>query len=212
MQHPDARILIFAKAPIPGQVKTRLIPPLAPEAAADLYAELLQQTLETAARAGLAPIELHCAPNPAHPLLVRLAADFDATLHPQQGDNLGARMHHALSATLMRAQSAILIGGDIPSLRAADLAQALAALDQGMGAALGPAEDGGYYLIGMKQADHRLFSDIQWGTGEVLAQTRQRLREMGWQWSELTERWDLDRPEDLARYRARGRGDSRTDA
>ncbi len=204
MQHRNARILIFAKAPHPGQVKTRLIPPLSPQAAAALYARLLEQTLETAARRALAPLQIHCANDLEHPLFKRLAARFNATLHPQHGADLGARLHHGLRRALEGADSALAIGGDIPSLQTADLEQALQALRAGSGAVLGPAEDGGYYLLGLRRPQAGLFQGIHWGGDQVLAQTRQRLAAAGLQWVELTERWDLDRPADLQRYQAQG--------
>jgi hypothetical protein len=79
------------------------------------------------------------------------------------------------------------------------LARAFALLDGGADAVVGPAEDGGYVLLGLRRMDKRLFEDMAWGTDRVLDQTRERLAVLGWRWQELETLWDVDRPEDLER-------------
>jgi glycosyltransferase A (GT-A) superfamily protein (DUF2064 family) len=98
----------------------------------------------------------------------------------------------------------VLIGTDCPPLDGDYLARALAAMAD-RDAVLGPAEDGGYVLLGLWRAAPELFADMPWGTDRVAALTRQRMAALGWRWAELPMLWDLDRPEDLARYRALSR-------
>lgn len=200
MQFPDARILIFAKAPRPGLVKTRMIPALGAQGAAELYHRLLADTVKRFSEVRLCPVELWCAPDVSHPLFDRLASSYDLTLHGQVGEGLGRRMQYAAEKGLSETQSVVLIGADCPLLDSTYLRQALEYLQSGRGeAVLGPAEDGGYVLLGLGQSDEALFEDMPWGEDRVLSLTRNRLGGLGWSWCELETLWDLDRPEDLAR-------------
>lgn len=194
----DASILVFAKAPLAGSVKTRLVPVLGTRGAAALHARMVRHTLRTACAAGIGRVELWCAPSVDHAFFGRCAADFGVTLAAQEGADLGARMDHAFARALMRGP-AIAIGTDCPALTVADLCDAAAALREGVHAVIAPAEDGGYVLIGLRRREPRLFSGIDWGSASVMAQTRARLAELGWTWCELAPRWDVDRPEDMTR-------------
>lgn len=194
-----ARILIFAKAPIPGFVKTRLIPELGEEGAAQLHEKLLWQNLETVVKAALCPVEIWCYPNGQYPTFTHARTRFNIITRNQDGIDLGERMHNAFQYTLTKCDYALIIGTDCPSLTSDDLSQALLALESGYNAVLGPAEDGGYVLIGLRNTASCLFKDINWGSDQVLAQTRHKLRTLKWSWKELVTRWDVDRPEDLAR-------------
>lgn len=194
-------ILVFAKAPEPGKVKTRLCPPLSPEEAAALHRNLVRHTLRTAIRAELGPVSLYCAPDTDHPFFQHCARDYGIELRPQTGRDLGARMAGALAQTLQSAEQALLIGSDCPSLTETDLAAAGRALRDGRDAVLGPAEDGGYVLIGLRRPQPTLFTSMHWGGSTVLDATRQRLLELNLSWEELPPRWDLDRPDDLLRLR-----------
>ncbi len=200
MHYPDARILIFAKAPEPGEVKTRLIPALGAVAAAELYRRLLLTTVARVTAAALCPVQCWCAPEPPHPFFEHLGARYGVSLYAQTGTDLGERMQRAAQSALEQARSVLLIGGDCPELGERHLRQALAWLSAGEDAVVGPAEDGGYVLLGLKRTDDLLFSAIPWGTEEVLGLTRQRLRVLGWRWRELETLWDLDRPSDLKRW------------
>lgn len=202
VQYPDSKILLFAKAPEPGKVKTRLIPTIGEEAAAQLYQQLLVSTVKKVASAGIAPTVLYCAPDTGHPLFQKLASKWDIELKQQHGADLGERMAQATVAALRSGESAVLIGGDCPMLDAGHLQQALRWLYQGSDAVIGPAEDGGYFLLGLKDYNRLLFENIPWGGDRVLALTRDRLQQMSWSWRELEPLWDLDRPEDLQRYQA----------
>lgn len=194
--------MVFAKAPVPGAVKTRLIPVLGPEGAAALHARLIKRTLAVASVAARDALELHAAPE--DDFLRYCAARYNAALVPQYGEDLGDRMHHAFERALSRrgCTSAVLMGSDCPALTGTHIRSALRVLHDGYDAVLGPAEDGGYVLLGVARTDRRLFEGIAWGTSEVLDQTRTRLRELGWRWRELETLWDVDRPADWARLHA----------
>ena len=196
-----AALVVFAKAPLPGRVKTRLVPLLGEQGAARLHARMIEDTLRLAAQARFARIELHCAPHARHRAFATLARRYSLTLHTQGRGDLGARMHRACERVLRTANAVVLIGTDCPVLRVADLRAAARALQGGDDAVLSPAEDGGYALIGLRRISPRLFSRIEWGSDSVLQQTRIRLRELGWRWRELRVVWDVDRPDDYARLR-----------
>jgi len=201
VKFPAARTLVFAKAPVPGRVKTRLIPALGAAGAAQLHARLVQDTLARLAPAGLAPIELHCAPDPDHPLFEELAQRHGLRLAAQCEGDLGERLHAAARVAMASCDTAVdavvLIGCDCPDLDAGYLAAALDALAE-HDAVLGPAADGGYVLLGLRRPEPSLFSAMPWGSDRVTALTRTRLSVLGWSWRELPVLRDLDRPEDLA--------------
>jgi rSAM/selenodomain-associated transferase 1 len=199
MEFPHARILILAKAPRPGSVKTRLVPPLTPRQAAELQSRLLVETVARLAGARLAPVELWCSPAIDAPPFPALGRAYGVRLRLQRGADLGERMRNAADEALRRACSVALVGADCPGLDADYVRTALQALTN-TDAVLGPAEDGGYVLLGLKRTGPELFSGVPWGTGAVADTTRERLRGLGWGWRELPVLWDLDRPTDLARY------------
>jgi len=196
----NCRVMVFAKAPTPGRVKTRLIPSLGESGAAELQRQLIERTLRTAAAAGLGALELWCAPGPDDPFFAACAARHDIGLRTQSEGDLGARMAGALESALAAGSPGLLIGCDCPALTAAYLREAAAALTDGNDAVLGPAEDGGYVLIGLSRSPPaELFAGIAWGTATVMEETRMRLARLHWRWRELALMWDLDRPEDLPR-------------
>lgn len=199
MLFPDARVLIFAKAPEPGRVKTRLIPALGSQAAADLQARLLADTVARLAAASVAPVEIWCSPDPDCGPFPELADRYGLGLYQQRGADLGARMLHAAADALGRGSAVILVGTDCPPLDGTYLRRGLAVL-HGRDAVLGPAEDGGYVLLGLRRAAPTLFANLPWGTDRVAALTRDRMAALGWDWGELPVLWDLDRPEDLKRF------------
>jgi rSAM/selenodomain-associated transferase 1 len=125
-------------------------------------------------------------------------------LTAQGGGDIGARMHRALLRGLATHEAVILIGSDVPSLRARDLRAAARALRGGADAVFSPAEDGGYALIGVARISTLVFRHVEWGSPSVMAQTRRRMRALGWRWSELRTVWDVDRPQDHARLLRRG--------
>jgi rSAM/selenodomain-associated transferase 1 len=197
----DRRLLIFAKAPIPGQVKTRLQHQLGSLGCAKLHEQLTLKTLEMACSRRIAPVELWCTPDKTHPFFQHCRATFRITLKTQQGENLGSRLPNALSHAAKHGESTVIIGTDCPEMDNTYLESAFHALGNGHDLVLGPAQDGGYVLIGTKQAEPALFTDIHWGTDQVLAQTRAAAQRLRWSWTELPTLRDIDRPEDLVRLR-----------
>ena len=211
-EFPAARLLIFAKAPVPGRVKTRLAGRLGTRGAAALYKKLLRRTLAIAREARLCPVELWCAPDGRHGFFTACRREYGVRLRRQCGGDLGRRMNQALNRTLAVHRFAVLIGGDCVSLGAAELRGAVSRLAAGRDAVLGPARDGGYLLVGLRQPRPALFRGIAWGTSAVLAATRRRLRRSGADWAELSPGWDVDTPADLRRLRRVQAGESITSA
>lgn len=197
----SCRILVFAKAPTPGQAKTRMIPALGENGAAELHRQLLERTLHTALAAGVGPVELWCAPDSTDPYFASCARRFGVALQDQGAGDLGTRMAHALVTALADGSPALLIGSDCPALTPEYLRQAAAACAGDMQAVFGPAEDGGYVMIGVTcKPSAQLFEGMAWGGAKVMQETRRRLARLGWRWIELATLWDVDRPEDLPRW------------
>jgi rSAM/selenodomain-associated transferase 1 len=190
-------VLVFAKAPVTGQVKSRLAAVLGAAGAAELHRRLARRTLRTAVEAGIGPVTLYCAPDAHHGFFADCAAEFGVMLAPQGDGDLGARMARAFE----RDAPAVLIGCDCPAREPADLAAAAAALARA-DAVVTPAEDGGYVLIGLRAPAPGLFADIAWGGSDVMLRTRQRAAALGLTLQELPTTWDVDRASDLDRLAA----------
>ena len=197
MQHPDAKIIVFAKTPVAGQVKTRLIPALGNDGAKQLHCQMMEHTLDTVTENKIAPVELHCSPDITDDYIQSLSKRYNMTLRNQQGNDLGERMSHALNKALDNSSYVILIGTDCPSLSAAYIQQAIEILQSGTDVVIGPAEDGGYVLIGVKSSHPEIFTHIDWGTHQVLQQTRDQIQTQGISFKELDALWDVDTPDDL---------------
>jgi rSAM/selenodomain-associated transferase 1 len=200
---PDApALVIFARAPLPGHTKTRLIPSLGADGAAALYRCFLLDTLAQAARAPAQPVIAAAAADHV-PALRALAAEagLEAEVTIQSDGDLGARMCHAFQEAFARGHSrAVIVGSDSPSLPPARVAEALAQ-SAARDLVLGPSFDGGYYLIGLRAAPPRLFAGIAWSQPTVLLETLRRACELGLSVSLLDPWYDVDTPEDLARLR-----------
>jgi rSAM/selenodomain-associated transferase 1 len=194
-------IAILAKAPIPGFAKTRLIPVLGAVRAARLQARLIERAVDTACAAGTGPVTLWAAPDESHAAFQALRARVALKSQPE-GD-LGARMLTALKGAH---GPALVIGTDCPAMMPAHLRAAADAL-RSRDAAVCPAEDGGYVLIGLRQPLAALFAGISWSTDGVMEETRRRLRFHKLAWQEPAALWDVDRPEDLPRLKGLGRLD-----
>ena len=191
---------VFTKAPVPGQVKTRLIPTLGEARATELYQTLLTRTLETACSSDIDQVRLYCTPTTDHPELIGYAKKFDIELWLQQGDDLGARMCKAMEDSLAEFDYALVLGCDCPWLKTEDLNLAYNKLASNKDVVLGPAEDGGYYLLGFRSSNKILFENMSWGGPDILQETRRRLRIAAIDWFEIAEYPDLDVPEDLPAY------------
>jgi uncharacterized protein len=190
-------LIVFSKAPVAGQAKTRLIPALGATGAAALAERLLAHTVGAALSTGFEYVELCAAPDGRHPALARWA-DLPGLVLTDQGDgDLGERMHRALARALRHHHRALLIGSDVPALDAHCLAQAAAALAD-HDAVFVPALDGGYALVGLRRTAPQLFAGIAWSSAQVMAQTRALARQSGLRWAELPAVADIDEPADLA--------------
>jgi len=195
-------LVIFTRLPRPGQAKTRLIPALGPEGAADLQRELTEATVATARRLREQDgtrVTVRFTDGDAAELATWLGPDL---AYRDQGDgDLGTRMRLALAAALAEgADRAVVIGCDCPALDADGIGAAFAALaDHDL--VLGPARDGGYYLLGLKRIEEQLFIDLPWGSPAVLETTRERAAAADLRTHELPVQDDIDTPEDLRRWR-----------
>lgn len=193
----DGALIVFARLPVPGRAKTRLVPALGPEGAARLQARLCDRTVATALAADAGEVLLFVDAPPG--AMLPPVAGGIAGVRVQHGDDLGERMHAAFVDVLLERPRALLIGTDCPARTAAELRWAAGRLAAGDDAVLGPVFDGGYSLIGLRRPREELFCDMPWSTPRVLGETRSRLRAAGLAWSELALTWDLDEPSDLAR-------------
>lgn len=187
------RIAVFARRPEPGRVKTRLSPALPPEYACQLYAAMLDDTLETVRNTRADSRTIFWADVPEEN---RSPAGF--YWHAQRGAELGARLADAFDTVLADGSHAVAIGSDCPGLSSAILERALEALDRA-DLVLGPATDGGYWLIGLTRPAPQLFMDVEWSTETVFTDTLSRAAEAGLSVETLPFLDDLDTPADLAR-------------
>ena len=192
------RLVVFAKAPQAGTVKTRLIPALGAEGAAGLAHRMLAHTLQQALQAGAGPVELCMSPSPNDPAWENIAIPA-AVLRTAQGEgDLGERMARAVQrVTAEEGQSVLLMGSDCPALTAAVIHEAARRLKT-HDALLVPVADGGYVLIGLKSPCPTLFDRMPWSTATVAAETLSRMTALGlkvWRGPLLH---DIDEPADLA--------------
>lgn len=204
MSQARPRLILFTRFPVPGKVKTRLIPAFGPEGAAALHRRLVLQTLRTAralCRKHEVDLEIRFAGDDAGAMSHWLGSQW--RFRPQCLGDLGERMARAFAESFAEGSPAtVLIGSDCPELTEPGLAEAFAAL-RTHPAVLGPATDGGYYLIGLTRPTPELFQGIAWGTDAVLAQSRAVLARLGIAPALLTALGDVDRPEDVAAWRQR---------
>lgn len=195
-------LIIFAKRPVPGRVKTRLSPPLSPEEAVELYRCMLEDIL--AKVAALAGVDNHVYYEPDG----EAAAFFAETAPgmaclPQDGEDLGARMANAFDELLAAGYERVaIIGSDLPDLPPPYVEEAFGLLASGEAdAVFGPSEDGGYYLLAMRKPHVELFRDVPWSSGEVLLKSLENAERAGIRvcilpvWHDVDTADDLERPE-----------------
>jgi len=194
---PDLRILLFAKEPVHGQVKTRLHGSLGVTKAYELHCAMLRYQVSALLASGLAPVELWVSGDITNPELISLP--LQGSIYQQVGSNLGQRMQAAVVSARMRSRAVVLVGTDCPSVDRDYLEMALNFLSAGNQLVIGPAEDGGYVLLGVSESWPTLFEGIPWGTDQVLSMTLERAGQLGLDYQLLASRWDVDRPEDLSR-------------
>ncbi len=201
IKYPDCAILVFSKAPVVGQVNTRLVPYITAEQAASLHEELTHNRLRMCTTADLCDVQLWCSPDTRHPFFFDCRQRYGVQLHTQNGNDLGERMSAALQTMLGRYKKIIIIGTDAPALDI-DTIDAVVNQLEHSDIVLVPAEDGGYVLLGASKHHQDLLVDVPWGTESVLASTVCNIERLGLSYSLLGECWDVDRPEDLERYKS----------
>lgn len=190
------RIVIFAKAPLPGLAKTRLIPSLGAEGSAQLARRMLHHTIDEALRADVGIVELCVAPDFDDPIWAELALPSSLILSTQGEGDLGERLARATQRVIDNGEAILLVGTDCPGLTADVLRQAASVLDDHE-SCLVPVSDGGYALLGLRKYLASVFSDISWSTSQVADQTREKIQEEGWMLKEFSTLNDIDEPEDL---------------
>lgn len=193
------RLLLFTKPAREGRVKTRLIGALTPAQATALHQAFLEDLLDRL-RAGSFDLRLAWALEPGEPVP---EASFPGVR--QEGDDLGERLYLTLAAAGAEAQSVAALGSDHPTLPLATVHEAFARLEAGADVVLGPAEDGGYYLIALRAGAvaRRLFEGIAWSTDRVFPETLERCRELSLRLELLPQASDVDTPDDLRRLARR---------
>jgi uncharacterized protein len=199
-------LLVFARTPLAGAVKTRLIPALSAQAAADLHRQLVSRTLERACAARGAQVQLWIAGDPFDAFVQDCAERFCTPVFEQRGADLGRRMADAFEGALPaagRTSRCVLIGTDCPAQTVQDLEQAADAL-RSHDAVLQPADDGGYVLVGLRRPRPELFDQIDWGGPRVTEQTLQRAESLGLALHLLRTLPDLDSASDLQKARENG--------
>ncbi len=195
-------IQVFAKAPVPGKVKTRLQPALSGEDCARLSRAMIRHSLRTARALPGVEVQLWCFPGDRDPFFREIAAEYAVTLHVQTGANLGDRMKHALREGLATRDAVILIGSDCPFYSQDYLQHGFDLLERDAQVVIGPATDGGYLLIGANRAiPDDAFDGIAWGAPDVFRDTLDRLEAHGITPRLLPIMSDIDRPEDLRKFR-----------
>ncbi len=206
MNRPLFHILVFARYPVPGRAKTRLIPAIGAEGASRLYRRMTEHCVAVAraariANGGQRNLRITICYTGAARKEFRAWLGPDLQYAPQPQGNIGTRMRAMFEKAFRSgAEAALLVGSDLPELVPDILLQALDELKH-RDVVVGPAHDGGYYLIGMKKVHSELFEAVDWGTGHVYKQTRDRIRRLGLNSADLPLLRDVDRPEDLARLR-----------
>ncbi len=194
----DRKLWVFTKPARPGRVKTRLIGELTSDQAAELHGAFLGDLL---ARLRSGPFDLEIAWALEEADSLPPGSDWGVRGRRQVGSTLGERLYRALAEAARDHPFVAAVGSDHPELSLATVAAAFEALEAGRDAVLGPATDGGYYLIALRASSVRreIFSDIPWSTGEVLAETRRRCHELDLDLLLLEPGHDVDTPDDLER-------------
>ena len=191
------RIVIFAKAPLPGLAKTRLIPSLGVQGAAGLARRMLIHALGQALAADVGPVELCVTPSPIEAVWQTLPVPAIVAWSDQGVGDLGARMARAARRVTSAAESILLIGTDCPELDAAHLRRAAESL-RSFDATLFPTADGGYVLLGLNRYHASLFEGIEWSSDSVASETLRRLEHLGWTVQTNPALHDIDEPADLS--------------
>lgn len=204
-RYPGGVVALYAKAPVLGSVKTRMQGVLGLEGALALHKALIRYVFCNLEESRLCPVQLWVGQSQALSKANHSHDEFFLSLcnkrdiYDQEGLDLGAKMAFTARQALRSSDYVVLVGSDCASVDAAYLEQALDALDSGEQIVFGPAEDGGYVLLGLRVVPECLFTAVPWGEAGVMKITRENLAAAGLSWFELEPRWDVDRPQDLPR-------------
>lgn len=172
-------VLCFCKYPDPGAVKVRLASNLGKELAANIYKILLEHIVQIIC-AGERECVLYCYPDTRHAFFRYCNSKYPISLYKQEGSDLGIRMFNAIDTHLNDARHVVLVGSDCPELGSAYINKAFRLLGAGNDIVLGPANDGGYALIGANKINQSVFNDISWSTNKVLQQTQDKIKGLHW--------------------------------
>ena len=200
MNYSDTVILVYAKAPVVGQVNTRLIPDIGESLATKLQHDLIHQRLTSLTQLALCDVVLMCAPDEKHEVFLQCKKSYPISLFPQRGDNLGERMLNGMRHFLKHYKYCIIVGTDAPALDGDKIMQAIDVLHNDVSVVFVPAEDGGYVLVGMNTSHACLFEGIDWGSEKVMQQSRNKLTNNNISFVELEDCWDIDCLSDYQRY------------
>lgn len=196
----DAELILFAKTPVAGEVKTRLIPELGDRGAAAFAAALVEETVRRAVQAWPGPVHLKVWPDTRHACFERMERLHRLPISLQSGGDLGARMFNALNDACGRGASAAIMGCDVPHCPPETFRTAHAFLAQGR-AVIGPSIDGGYYLVGINPPHPECFERIDWGGGKVFDTTLKRAAKAGIDLIVLQQLNDFDTASDIETLR-----------
>ncbi|PKM78376.1 MAG: hypothetical protein CVU90_02425 [Firmicutes bacterium HGW-Firmicutes-15] len=209
----NTAVVIMSKTPVPGYTKTRLISVLSPQECVAFHRACLNDIVKNINVLGL-PVFLYYAPAPLEDKSLvdwqdnswwELSEELlsNVSMYPQLGKDLGERMYQASLELLSNREAVVFLGSDLPDIPTSVLIQAMEKLDSN-DVVIGPAEDGGYYLLGIKQAYSGLFENISWGSSEVLVETLDRIKRNGLSFALLKIQRDIDTWEDMQDYYLRG--------
>ena len=194
-------LIVFAKEPKKGKVKTRLAKYLSARGSLTLYKELLQNTVESARKVKCTKrIMAYESNGGGNPFLKKIASDFE--FYKQKGENLGDKMLDVFKTVLTSNTKAIIIGSDSPNLPKSYIDKAFTELNSN-DVVLGPAFDGGYYLIGLKAPHKAIFENIEWSSSSVFRKTLEKAKKSKKKIAVLKPWYDVDRPEDLKYFKSR---------
>lgn len=201
----DTALLIFARYPLPGKVKTRLAKTLGDERATIFYRACAEHAFQECVKLheGIARYVFYSESSERENVMQWAGRDF--TFADQGPGDLGERMHRAFKMAFDRgARKTVIVGTDVPDISAGSLADAIRLLND-VDTVIGPSHDGGYYLLGMKNLHGEVFSDIEWGSENVLTETMKRLEAKQLSIYRMPELSDIDTEEDLRRWSASAR-------
>ena len=191
------KLIIFVKYPEPGRVKSRIASEIGAEKAAAVYSLMAETIIEKVSKTDVHETIIFFDPVEREKEILEWLGNSVRSYEHQRGTTIGDKMSHAfLSVFSSGAEKAVLIGTDIPEITADTVRDAFTGLDE-TDVVLGPAEDGGYYLIGLRQPEPRLFSGINWSTNAVLAQTIARIEELRLEYYQLEKLRDIDTYNDI---------------